>query len=40
MRFAAPDGTIVEPRDDCVWEKEKVVEYMGSTVQIKVYYNQ
>ena len=39
MRFAGPDGIVTEPRDDCEWRKNKVNDYLGSAIQIKVYYN-
>ena len=40
MRFATPDGTVIEPRDDCVWEKDEVIDYLGETIITKVYFNQ
>ena len=40
MRFKGPDGIVIEPRDDCVWEKDDVMDYLGDTVQIQVYNNQ
>ena len=40
MRFKGPDGIVVEPRDDCVWEKDDVMDYLGDTIQIQVYNNQ
>ena len=39
MRFTMPNGTVVEPRDDCIKDKEKVMEYLGETLEMMVYYN-
>ena len=40
MRFANPDGTVIEPRDECVWEEDEVMDYLGETIFAQVYFNQ
>ena len=39
QRFTMPNGTVVEPRTDCVQSKEEIVKYLGDTISISVYHN-
>ena len=36
---SVPDGSQDVPRDDCVWDKQEIMEYLD-TVQIVAIYNQ
>ena len=33
------NGTIVEPRNDCVQSKEEIIDYLGETVELSAYFN-
>ena len=39
MSYTLYDGTKVTPDEECIWDKELVMEYIGDTVQIEVYHN-
>ena len=39
MRFTMPNGTVVEPRDDCVEDRDEVMKYLGGTLNIMVHHN-
>ena len=39
-QYTAYDGTVERGREDCNWDKEKLIEYLGASDYLNIYSNQ